>query len=83
MARVLRYFTWRAGWWKDIGNRMLSGSFGNSGDSATAEGRRAYALRQSSLQVALKEHCKKAWHSIDEKLKKGEGAAKDINDLVV
>ncbi|KAF8333824.1 hypothetical protein F5887DRAFT_1079836 [Amanita rubescens] len=85
MARVLRYFAWQAGWWKDIANRMVSarGSFGNSSDSATAEGRRAYALRQSSLQVALKEHCKQAWDGLDEKLKKGEGAAKDINDLAV
>lgn len=78
MARVLQYFTWRAGWWKDIANRMISGSFGNSGDSMTAEGRCAYALRQSSLQVALKEHCKEAWDGLDAKLKKGEGAAEDV-----
>ncbi|KAM6504122.1 hypothetical protein JOM56_001065 [Amanita muscaria] len=82
MTRVLRYFSWRADWWKAIADRMISSGFNTSDDDATAEGRCAYALRQSSLQVALKKNCEKTWHGLDVKLKEGDGAAEDINGFV-
>jgi hypothetical protein len=83
MTRVLRYFSWRADWWLGLANRVVSRvSFHPSDDSANTEGRQAYALRQSSLQLLLKEHCKKSWHGLDTKLKQGDGAAKDVENLV-
>ena len=82
MIRVLQYFSWRADWWLGIANsKVPSRTSYHSDDSANAEGRQAYALRQSSLQLLLKDHCEKTWSGLNTKLKQGDGAAKDVNNL--
>ncbi|KIL54151.1 hypothetical protein M378DRAFT_53122, partial [Amanita muscaria Koide BX008] len=73
MSRVIRFFTWRASWWAKIALGTDSALFG-SGDAALTEGRRAYALRQASIQTALKIHCSTAWEGLAAQLKIVKGA---------
>ena len=82
MGHVLRYFSWRAEWWKNIAEQFT----GHAPDGTCAiifrEGRRAYALRQAAIQTGLKAHCIKTWDGLSDQLKKGEHAAQDIDKLV-
>ena len=53
-----------------------------SDDIGTVEGQCAYAHRQASIQDRLKMHCANAWKELDNQLKIGAGAMKNIGDLV-
>lgn len=83
MDRVIRYFSWRAKWWKDIAERFVSTLMLQGTDEAIfREGRHAYAQRQAEIQAALQAHCTDAWDTLRDQLKKGECAALDIESLI-
>lgn len=84
MSHVLCYFTWRAGWWTKNGvqSQVNDSAMVRSDDIGTVEGQCAYAHRQASIQDRLKMHCANAWKELDNQLKIGAGAMKNIGDLV-
>jgi hypothetical protein len=83
MNHVIRYFSWRAKWWKDIAERFVSTLMPEGTDEGVfREGRHAYALRQAAIQAVLQAHCTDAWDRLWDQLKKGECAALDIESLI-
>ena len=83
MEHVIRYFSWRAKWWKDIAEHFVSMLMPAGTDEAIfREGKHAYALHQAASQGALQAHCADVWDRLQDRLKKGECAALDIESLI-
>ncbi|KIL55458.1 hypothetical protein M378DRAFT_90872, partial [Amanita muscaria Koide BX008] len=70
MSRVICFFTWRANWWTKVADY----------DAALTEGRHAYALRQASIQIALKTRCSTAWEGLATQLNNDKTVTKDVDD---
>lgn len=59
MRRVLAYHEWHADWWELL-------AFAKTGLSPDKEeGSVAYAYRQASIRLALREECQRLWANVD------------------
>lgn len=62
MQRVLRALKYEADWWKKRAEESVEGTNG---------GARVFALRQSSLRMAMYDNCAQSWSSVPEWLALG------------
>jgi hypothetical protein len=67
MSRVLRFLDWHARWWvkKEKGR-------GEGVDARLQEGLSAYARRQASIRIRMKDKFANLWDSVDSWVKEGE-----------
>lgn len=67
MRRVLGYHLWHADWWEERAFARTDLS------PAEAEGAAAYAFRQSSIRIAIHNHCQSSWADVARYVGLGEG----------
>ncbi|KAJ7175247.1 hypothetical protein C8R43DRAFT_873015 [Mycena crocata] len=84
MKRILKFFTWWAGWWTGlIGQRrwMVTGDECKPLDDAQREGETAYASRQAALRLALRDSFADKWSTLPDLIRRGR-AGEDVSDVV-
>lgn len=67
MGRVLRFLDWHARWWVEQENRREEGV-----DAYLREGLSAYAHRQASIRIKMKDNFVNLWDSVGTWVKAGE-----------
>ncbi|KAF7346301.1 hypothetical protein MSAN_01857500 [Mycena sanguinolenta] len=71
MARVLRFFEWRAGWWREQQQRRPV-------DQAQMEGDTAYAIRQAGIQTQLARGFAREWEHLPELIRRGRAGELEV-----
>lgn len=71
MARVLRFFLWRSGWWTEQVDQKDS-------VGPQLEGETAYARRQAAVQSTLAERFAKEWESLPELIRQGRAGELEV-----
>ena len=59
MARVSRFFRWKADWWDNLGLQDTLNL--KHDDVPTDEGRKSYARRQALMYTAMEARCESLW----------------------
>ncbi|KAJ7761388.1 hypothetical protein B0H16DRAFT_1456135 [Mycena metata] len=76
MARVQRFFAWRAAHWREqVGRRELP-------EGQQLEGETAYALRQAAVQEELGDSVAEEWGSLAELIRRGRAGELEENEMV-
>ncbi|KAJ7174245.1 hypothetical protein B0H12DRAFT_1246897 [Mycena haematopus] len=74
MARVLRYLSWRAGWWTEQQGRRPDI------DDVQLEGETAYALRQGGIQMRLARRFAGEWGHLALLIQRGRAGELELDD---
>ncbi|KAJ7701974.1 hypothetical protein B0H16DRAFT_1748387 [Mycena metata] len=76
MARVRRFFAWRAAHWREqVGRRELP-------EGPQLEGETAYVLRQAAVQEELGDSAAEEWESLAELIRRGRAGELEENEMV-
>ena len=67
MSRVLHFFSWQEKTWRELAERDDC-MFSRTSDISIAEGRRAYALKQASIQNDIRVRCITEWKGLEAQL---------------
>jgi hypothetical protein len=78
MSRVLMFLDWHARWWMEQENRREEGV-----DAHLREGLSAYAHRQASIRLKMKDSFVNMWDSVGTWIKAGEISDSQDEDMEV